>query len=42
MKDEFKMTVSLVCAKDGKRYAFVSFSDGTRTAEIRPMDAFMK
>lgn len=33
MKDEFKMTISPVCAKDGKRYAFVSFSDGTRSAE---------
>lgn len=33
MSDEFQMTISPVCSKDGKRYAFVSFSDGNRTAE---------
>ncbi len=33
MSDELKMSVSPICAKDGKKYAFVSFTDGTRTAE---------
>jgi len=27
------MTVSPICVKDGKKYAFVSFTDGTRIAE---------
>ena len=33
MEEELKMTVSAVCAKDGERYAFVSFTDGSRAAE---------
>ena len=33
MQDELKMSVSPICEKDGKRYAFVTFSDGTRFAE---------
>ena len=33
MQDELKMSVSPICEKDGKRYAFVTFSDGTRLAE---------
>lgn len=33
MNEEVKMSVSPVCAKDGKKYAFVSFTDGNRTAE---------
>ena len=33
MKDELSMTVSPVCAKDGKKYAYVSFTDGERIAE---------
>ncbi|MDD3414183.1 MAG: hypothetical protein PHY47_09300 [Lachnospiraceae bacterium] len=33
MRDEFDMSVSPVCQKDGKQYAFVSFTDGSRTAE---------
>lgn len=33
MNGEVNMSVSPICLKDGKRYAFVSFSDGTRTAE---------
>lgn len=33
MKDELMMSVSPICAKDGKKYAFVSFTDGERTAE---------
>lgn len=33
MDDELKMSVSPICAKDGKKYAFVSFTDGVRTAE---------
>lgn len=33
MSDELKMSVSPICAKDGKKYAFVSFTDGKRTAE---------
>lgn len=33
MSDELKMSVSPICTKDGKKYAFVSFTDGKRTAE---------
>ena len=33
MDDELKMSVSPICAKDGEKYAFVSFTDGARTAE---------
>lgn len=33
MNNEFNMSVSPVCTKDGKQYAFVSFSDETRSAE---------
>lgn len=35
MNDELKMSVSPICVKDGKKYAYVSFSDGIRTAEGR-------
>ena len=33
MNEELNLTVSSVCEKDGKRYAFVTFSDGERVAE---------
>lgn len=33
MEDELNMVVSPVCEKDGKKMAFVSFSDSTRLAE---------
>ena len=33
MENELNMTISAVCVKDGKQYAFVSFTDGKRTAE---------
>lgn len=33
MNDELNMSVSPICAKNGERYAFVTFSDGTRSAE---------
>ena len=33
MDDELKMSVSPICSKDGKKYAFVSFTDGVRMAE---------
>jgi len=33
MSDELKMSVSPICTKDGRKYAFVSFTDGERTAE---------
>lgn len=33
MNDELKMSVSPICTKDEKKYAFVSFTDGGRTAE---------
>lgn len=33
MNNEMNMLVSPVCAKDGKQYAFVSFSDEKRSAE---------
>jgi hypothetical protein len=38
MNDELKMSVSPICTKDGKKYAFVSFTDGKRTAEGRIPD----
>lgn len=31
--DELNMSVSAVCAKDGEKYAFVTFSDEKRLAE---------
>ncbi|WWR16735.1 hypothetical protein V1224_04685 [Lachnospiraceae bacterium JLR.KK008] len=33
MNDALTMSVSQIFQKDGKKYAFVSFSDGTRNAE---------
>ena len=33
MDSEFNMSVSPVCLKDGNKYAFVSFTDGERSAE---------
>lgn len=33
MKNEFTMSVSPICVKNGKKYAFVSFIDGERSAE---------
>ena len=33
MENEFTMSVSPVCQKDGQKYAFVSFTDGERSAE---------
>ena len=33
MNDELNMSVSPICVKDGNRYAFVTFSDGKRSAE---------
>lgn len=33
MSDELKMSVSPICTKDNQKYAFVSFTDGERTAE---------
>lgn len=33
MNNEVNMTVSPICEKDGKKYAFVSFVDGERIAE---------
>lgn len=33
MNTELNMTVSPVCAKDGEKYAFVSFTDGERFAD---------
>ena len=32
-KNEFTMSVSPICVKDGKKIAYVSFTDGTRSAE---------
>ena len=34
-KDELDMSVSPICAKDGKKYAFVRFSDGKKSCEWR-------
>lgn len=33
MNDELNMSVSPICVKDGKRYAFVTFSGKGRSAE---------
>lgn len=33
MSDEFTMSVSPVCLKDGQKVAYVSFTDGKRSAE---------
>ena len=35
MNEELNMTISPVCMKDGEKCAYISFSDGTRTAEGR-------
>ena len=32
-ENEFTMSVSPICVKDGKKVAYVSFTDGERTAE---------
>ncbi len=41
MDDELKMSVSPVCTKNGDKYAFVSFTDGVRTAEGRIPDCII-
>ncbi len=33
MDNELSVSVSPICEKDGKKYAFVSFVDGSKTAE---------
>lgn len=33
MDNSLNMSVSAICTKDGEKYAFVSFTDGSRTAE---------
>ncbi len=33
MNEELKMSVSPICAQNGRKYAFVAFTDGIRTAE---------
>lgn len=33
MKEEVQMSVSSICIKNGKKQAYVSFTDGRRTAE---------
>lgn len=33
MSGELKMSVSPICRKGGEKYAFVSFTDGKRSAE---------
>ncbi len=38
MGNEMNMSVSPVCMKDGKKYAFVSFTDGKRSADGRIPD----
>lgn len=38
MTQELNMTISPVCMKDGEKCAYISFSDGTRTAEGRIPD----
>ena len=38
MTQELNMTISPVCMKDGEKCAYISFSDGIRTAEGRIPD----
>ena len=33
MKEELNVSISSICAKDGKKYAYVLFTDGERIAE---------
>ena len=33
MGDSIQMSVSPICTKDGKKYAFIQFTDGKRLAE---------
>lgn len=33
MSEELNMSVSPICVKDGKKYAYVMFSDNARSAE---------
>ena len=33
MENELSVSVSPICVKDGKKYAYVSFTEGTKTAE---------
>lgn len=33
MEESLQMSVSPICEKDGKKYAYIQFSDGTRLAE---------
>lgn len=33
MNEELNMSVSPICVKDGKKYAYIMFSDKVRTAE---------
>ena len=35
MNEEMTMSVSPICLKDGKKYAFVRFSDGQKNCEWR-------
>lgn len=41
MSDELKMSVSPICTKEDKKYAFVSFTDGNRTAEGKIPDCII-
>jgi len=34
-ENEFTMSVSPICVKDGKKIAYVSFTDGKRSAEAK-------
>lgn len=38
MSDELKMTVSPICSENGKKYAYVLFSDAGKEAEGRIPD----
>ena len=40
MNENVTMTVSPVCTKDGKSYAFISFEDGNKVAEGKMQDCF--
>lgn len=39
--EELKMSVSPICQKEGKRIAYVSFTDGKRTAEGKIPDCII-
>lgn len=42
MEDALQMLVSPICVKDNERYAYVSFSDGSKSAEGKIPDCIIE